>query len=92
MLKILELWQILPLSLEHLLEHSSRIGPATNQGIIQEGAESKILISCQSGLNDGLLVEHVWMDERGHRWGKLPEDDAGSPRAVERAVPRAPHR
>jgi hypothetical protein len=89
---MLRLWQILPLSLEHVIEHLSGIGPATNEGIVQEGAESEVRIPCETGLRYGLLVEDVWVDERGYRWGKLPENDAGSPRAVERAVPRAPHR
>ena len=39
MLELLKLWQILSLSLEHLLEHLSGIGPATNEGIVQEGVE-----------------------------------------------------
>jgi hypothetical protein len=30
--ELLELWQILPLSLEHLIEHRSGIGTATNEG------------------------------------------------------------
>ncbi len=39
MLELLKLWQILSLSLEHLLEQRSSIGPATNEGIVQEGVE-----------------------------------------------------
>ncbi len=70
---MLELWQVLSLSLEHLLEHSSRIGPAINQGIVQEGPESKILISCKSGLHDGLLVEDVWVDEAATGGGSSPK-------------------
>jgi hypothetical protein len=39
MLELLKLWQIRALSLEHLLEHLSGSGPATNEGIVQEGVE-----------------------------------------------------
>jgi hypothetical protein len=39
MLELLKPWQILSLSLEHLLKHLSGIGPATNEGIVQEGVE-----------------------------------------------------
>ena len=83
---MLKLWQILPLSLEHLIEHLSGIRPPINEGIVQKGAESEVRIPCQTGLHYGLLVEDVWVDKRGYRWGKLPENDAGSPRAVECAV------
>lgn len=83
---MLKLRQVLLLSLEHLIEHLSGIGPATNQGIVEEGAKRELRISCQTGLHNGLLVEDVWVHERGYRWGKLLEDNAGSPRAVERAV------
>ena len=66
---MLGLWQVLFLSLEHFLEHRSGIRPATNEGIVQDGAESQVRISCQSGLHDRLLVEDVRVDERGYRWG-----------------------
>jgi hypothetical protein len=83
---MLALWQVLSLS----LEHRSGIGPATNEGIVQEGAESQVLIPYQSGLHDGLVFEDMWVYERGYRWGKLPENDARSPHAVEHAAGRYP--
>jgi hypothetical protein len=50
--KMLDLWQILSLSLDHLLEHRCCIWPATDEGIVQEGAEGKIHSSRQTGLHN----------------------------------------
>jgi hypothetical protein len=72
---MLVLWQILSLS----LEHRSCPGPATNEGIVQEGAESQGRISCQSGLHDGLLVEDVRVDQRGYGWGSSPKTTPEAP-------------
>jgi len=82
----LKLGQVLRLGFEQLLEHLSGLESIPDQRIVYECPEGKFLISYQACVYDSLLIEDVRVHERGDRWRKLSEHDAGSPDAVNRPI------